>query len=1842
MLDSSKPNTQLLESRLINRYSGVERTIWDVLLNRDSAHSLTTNSARIEEEVFLPEGLSASIEDITAVAAMLGSFFSPDGRVAIKKHVNGLATCFEIDGNKLRKAGDARSYIDQETQSADQAEVDLSATDIVVTDGEVSPTADSMVCLIVQDERCLLSVRADLFKQSMFAHLRSVTSFACARVLNPKAETSLDILPKHTSSGLHERKSLVERILIHTQNKPNEIAIVDDALGETLTYGELWNASEAIIQQMSKQATIHQSHMRVALFMERGWRYLATIIAVQRIGGTCVLIDSTHPDERIKGLIEETNPDAVITVGNMIERARGLVDYPIIPLRNETNVEKSSNLEFGKKVETNNEVCFIAGTSGTTGSPKAACLSYRGMTSTIDAIIDAAELRENTRGSWLSSPGYGMIEVDPLPVLGAGGTVCIPSSDALQDIRIMTKWFEEKKLSHTLVMTSVAEAIWTSNFNNSLKTMLIAGERCKKWPPSTLNYTVLNVYGSAEAAVVSIEDLSGPRNTILPSVGKAVSGANTYVVDGNGQELPAGCVGELIITGETLSVGYLDSEQTEKAFDKNSFDNTSRLQYVSGDRARIGLDGTVEIFGRTDGLVKIRGHRVDLAEIEITALKVQGVMKAAALCFSENSGETIVLFLEESNDVKDIKNKVSDYLREQLPSAAHPSQINTMVLPLGPNGKVDYKALRDYELEQDTSETIFIPTTRTEQSLNDSWINWTRCDYVTLESNFFHSGGDSLKAMRMIGELTHNYGINIKMVSFLENPVFSNLIRLANESLNANLPVFEHLPADEQLNPFELNESQQALWIGRGSDFNYGGVGCQGYFEWEVEDLVYDRFTSAVGMLVDRHPMLRMTIDSTGRQKIETVNGETAVEYIDLSELSSEKISREIDQIRAQMANDEIGTMQWPLFRFVVSRISPSTSRIHFCIDMLIADAWSIFQVIIPDLIDLYTKKDPQLPQIQTTFNDYVTYRYKVRRSEQYRFDRDYWIQKIKDLPAAPKLPHLEQGETTTPVRFERHEGRLEKGKWNRLKAKAQERMISPSGIVALALCEVLRYWSEENRFTLNFPVSDRMPVSNDIDLVVGDFTNTLLVPYENEDKDTIETRGQRLQDAIWEALDHRLFTGVEVLRELARVKRTGSEPLMPVVLTSLLGHPGRHDVSQLGKEVFGVSQTPQVTLDVQIRESEDTLYYKWDYLTGVIRPDVIEVMFGTFCELLEKFADDSDIWSETWLDLRPPSQKILREKVNSTEEPIPNYHLRDLLLERIEENWNDPAVIDITGEYKWGEIGHAAVQVKTMIKQVCNSSDRFVGILLPKGVAQYEAVYGCLLAGVGYIPIDVDLPLERVQAILSQAGARVVIALPDTRVPSGICRIEHSTERIWNSNKQIKDLNLEPVLEDYSPYVIFTSGSTGEPKGVEVPEVAVVNHISDVIDRFNLDKSTRHLATAALHFDMSVFDVFGPLLHGGSVVIPKSEAGPDPENWLRLHRRHKVTFWACVPAIMELVCFVAETSNEVDPVKTLNNIIMAGDWIPLSLLPRAKAVFPSARMFSCGGPTETTNWSVIHEINEDEGSICRSVIYGSPMRNSKYHILSENWIDCPDWVPGEMLVESDVSLARGYLGKPDITKRSFVYHPRTGRRMYRTGDLGRYLPNGEIEILGRVDNQIKIKGYRIELGEIENVAASCSGVSRACAISLPGPDGKPKHIGLAYIGESDSEEILMELKKHLPNYMVPKVLKRVSTLPLSKNGKVDVRTLRETLKNKNKKELNNGDKNAILRNVIRFISSHLSQPVVLPDDNFIKLGGNSEDAMKLKDEMESQLFVEVSIESIMHSETIDELANELAERVER
>jgi len=1634
--------------------------------------------------------------------------------------------------------------------------------------------------------------------------------------------------------------------------------------GHNLTYRELVNRVTALRHRLADLGC--KPGAGVALLLERSADSLAVQLAAFGLGAPVVLIDPEYPADRVRFMISDSAAVAVATR----RQYQGLVDeksVPVVELTPGMPVPPTASGVAATPVAARcadpDDVCHVAYTSGSTGTPKAVQLRYGPMRQLTHTLVRECGIDGGSRGSWLSSPGLGMVEVDALPVLAAGGTLVIPQEHLAADPEALRDWIVENGITHSLMITSIAERIWNLPWpeGTPLRHLRIAGERCRSWPDPELPFTVLNVYGSSEATVVSLADLTagacehsakGDLAYLEPPVGTPVDNVRLYVLDDADRPVPPGVTGHLHISGESLSRGYLDRPRVDtSAFRENPIEGDPYpVLYRSGDLARFWPDGTLEVVGRTDDQVKVRGHRVTLGEIEAVLLAHPQVRQVAVLPVRTDAGDTsLVAYVEPVPDTAPAHSALRRHVAERLPSPMVPARFLVGALPQSANGKIDRQQLTSPDRHRPALETPFRPAeTDLERLMAQVWEELLEIDGLGVLDDFFELGGDSLRAIRMITRLSDEHDLTLAMEDLQAGPT----VRAAagrvrpRDAEDPPLPTAVAHPGQDG-EPFALNESQQSLWIGRGGAVDLGDVGCHGYFEWDNDDLDVDRFRAAWVRLVQRHDMLRAVIRPDGTQVVLPEVPADQIPVDDLRSLSEDKSRDAIDQLRARMSHQVLDTATWPLYEVRISRLPDGHSRIHLGLDMLIVDAWSLYQTLIPDLIELYERSDVELPALGIGFRDYVLARQELRELPQYQRARRYWLDRLLTLPTAPALPTVSRRDSE--LRFERYEIDVDPQSWTTLQTSARERRVTPSGLVVSAFAEVLRAWSANDTFTINFPVSDRLPLHPQVDRLVGDFTNTLLVAVEKADG-TFSERARSIQQQIWRDLEHRHFTGVEVLRQIARAEAGPLRPAMPSVLTSLVGHPAHRSSGDLGREVYGVSQTPQVLLDVQLREIDGTLHVKWDHLPAAFPAGLIGSMFEAFTTLLERLVREPEAWQAERFDLRPQAQRSVRDRVNATAVPVSDVTLPQMFAEQVRRRPDEPALISSGRTVSWGQLGAGASALAGRLVAAADPGPgRLVAVALPKGWQQYVAVHAVQVTGAGYLPLDVTQPDTRLTSLMERGEVAGIVTTADLSERFGaLTRVPVLTVDPADLDGPAQPPALDPApgraaRPDDVAYVIYTSGSTGEPMGVTIDHRAAVNHVLDATSRFGLTAEDRHLATAGLHFDMSVFDVFGPLAHGGAVVMPDPAPGPDPDQWMRLAARHAVTFWAAVPALMEMVCELHEHS-EAGPLAALRRVVLAGDWIPLGLPDRIRRMAPGVRVASCGGPTETTNWSICHEIGEVDPSWA-SIPYGVPMANSKYHIVSPQLRHQPDWVAGEMVVESTVSLAKGYWGAEEITAERFVSDPDTAARWYRTGDLGRYLPDGNIEILGRDDFQVKIHGHRIELGEIDHVLTSCEGVEAAATVATPRDAGPTRLVAFAVAPSLSTPELVAHLHERLPGYMVPRDIRLVDSLPLTDNVKIDRRKLMaEAVKpaagGAASGAAGDGDGDGAMDALTEVVTAGcaviLNVPEVVASANFFAAGGDSLSAMKLSILLSETLGVDVPLGSILQAAVLGDVADVL------
>ncbi|KRE95917.1 hypothetical protein ASG87_16805 [Frateuria sp. Soil773] len=622
-----------------------------------------------------------------------------------------------------------------------------------------------------------------------------------------------------------------------------------------------------------------------------------------------------------------------------------------------------------------------------------------------------------------------------------------------------------------------------------------------------------------------------------------------------------------------------------------------------------------------------------------------------------------------------------------------------------------------------------------------------------------------------------------------------------------------------------------------------------------------------------------------------------------------------------------------------------------------------------------------------------------------------------------------------------------------------------------------MRSFSRSPSFCINLTLFDRRPLHEDVVNLVGDFTSTSILECAPGEGSALADRLRALQQRMWSDMDHSLFSGVEVLRELNR-HQGGSRAQMPVVFTSGLVFAGQgaglgaldagHQEAGAG-ESYSIGQTSQVWMDLMALNSGGGLLLYLDAVDALFPAGMVDALFEVLCGLIERIAVDETLLTRVRVAELPAADADSRRVYNDTDVDwdIPPLHGPALMCSH-----RGPALL---GELR--TIGHAELRrsVGTLAANlksagVCRGDA--VGVMMHKGAEQVLACLAILSLGAYYVPVDSHQPPDRREGLLRQVGTRTVLVQPGAAqegIPDGVLRIDVSMDVPGPPAPGVPESAADP--NDLA-YVIFTSGSTGMPKGVAIDHRGASNTCVDVNRRFGINAGDRALALSALNFDLSVWDMFGVLGAGGAMVIPDADRLREPGHWLDLIYQHQVSVINAVPALVQMLIDHLEIGQLRLP-ESVRLIMMSGDWIPVNLPARIRAVSSAdIQLISMGGATEASIWSIWYPIQAVPAN-WKSIPYGMPLANQRFHVLHADLSPCPTHVVGDLYI-GGIGLAKGYFGDPERTAASFVVHPDTGERLYRTGDLGRFLADGMIEFLGREDGQVKVQGHRIELSEVE------------------------------------------------------------------------------------------------------------------------------------------------------------------------
>lgn len=971
--------------------------------------------------------------------------------------------------------------------------------------------------------------------------------------------------------------------------------------------------------------------------------------------------------------------------------------------------------------------------------------------------------------------------------------------------------------------------------------------------------------------------------------------------------------------------------------------------------------------------------------------------------------------------------------------------------------------------------------------------------------NLLELGLSSLTIMRLVNQW-RKQGVKVSFGSLMENPTLEGWWALIQRSMKKKAgkkraQESKITPEKDMKQPFPLTDVQYAYWVGRDEEQALGGIDCHAYLEFDGGNIDPERLEKAWNVLQYHHPMLRACFLDDGTQKIMDKPYCEKIKVHDFSRMSSEEAEAMAVSVRERLSHRKLKIEEGEVAGIELTLFPENKARLHVDMALLVADVQSL-QILLRDLASAY--RGENLPKESKGWN-FASYleRQKQEEGEERKNAEKYWKNRLEHLPKGPDLPLAKRPQEVEKTVFNRRIVRIEKEEWDHLQMRAKKYQTTPAMVLLTAYAVVLERWSRNHCFLINIPFFNRKTEQQGLEEVIADFTTLLLLEINCEENPTFAELLDRIQKQLHEDMKYTAYSGVQVQRDIAQMCGDASA-VAPVVFACNLGTPLVNDTfrNELGQFSYMISQTPQVWNDFQSYEDENGVQLTWDSVDELFPENMIPDMLESFEILLHELGKKD--WNQRF-DVLPEKRKREIEDTARTGVPERVECLHWAVMNHAEVCPEDIALIDAGSgrSVSYGELKARATAVAAGISEK-DIKGVPVALTLPRGIEQIEAALGILLSGNSYLPVSLSQPKDRRALIHEKTGVRYVVT-----------NRELSEKLDWPEGTEIlvmegmeegqENVRLPEVSPKDSAYIIMTSGSTGVPKGVEIAHESAWNTVQDINEKYHVTSADRALAVSAMDFDLSVYDVFGILGAGGTLVLLPEQERRNADYWLEQVLKYQITVWNSVPVLLDMLLIRAESMKQKLPIRA---VMLSGDWIGMDLPQRVAAWTEDCQFVAMGGATEASIWSNYQNVTLPMPKNWKSIPYGKPLRYQAYRVVDEYGRDCPYWAEGELWI-GGFGVAKGYRGDSALTGQKFITDQYG--RWYRTGDLGRIWDDEIIEFLGRKDHQVKIRGHRIELGEIEHAIQEFPGVAHAVVDTVS--DGHGNKTLAAYIGAPIQED---------------------------------------------------------------------------------------------------------------------------------
>ncbi|PSL51823.1 non-ribosomal peptide synthase protein (TIGR01720 family)/amino acid adenylation domain-containing protein [Saccharothrix carnea] len=1603
---------------------------------------------------------------------------------------------------------------------------------------------------------------------------------------------------------------------------PDAIAVVHGTVQRT--YAELHADANRLARLLVGHGAGPETLVAVAL--PRGTRLVTTLLAVLKTGAGYLPLDPDQPTERLADMLGETRPvrlvtDAVLAPGlASLDVAQLVLDdlddhaFSADPL---TDADRRSPLRL-------EHAAYVIYTSGSTGRPKGTLVEHRAAVNYLQWSVDAYPSVRS--GAFLHSPVTFDLTVTGLyaPLI-SGGAVHLGdlADDGIDPASPTAAGFAFLKgtPSHLSVLDVLPDT-YSPTAELVLGGEPLPGAQLDVWRKRHPGARVVNEYGPTETTVGCTTLVVEPGDEIpaeVLSLGRPLWNTQAYVLDDALRPVPPGVVGELYIAGGNLARGYVARPGlTSGRFVANPYGPASSRMYRTGDLARWGEHGDLLFAGRADDQVKIRGYRVELGEIESVLSRHPSVGPVGVVVREDQPGDQrLVAYVvpAEGRDFDPIA--LHAHVTAAVPDYMVPSAfVRLDALPLTTNGKLDRRGLPAPDVVGGTAATGRAPRNFTEEVLVGVFATVLNLPSVGVEDSFFDLGGHSLLATRLVSRVRSVLDVELSIRSVFEAPTPAALAALAERARGTRHDV-EVLPRPDVL---PLSYAQRRLWfLDRLEEAAMYNVPLPLRLTGQLDR---DALAAAFGDVVARHESLRTTFPE--------VDGEPRQHVLDAPGLPVVHVEVEEDDLPAALADalaHRFDLAAEPPCRLWLFELAPDEHVVLFLVHHIAGDGWSLTPML-RDLAAAYRARRagaaPEFPPLPLQYADYTLWQRRVLGSDEEEGSAlaaqvEFWRSQLAGLPEVLELPADRPRPAVASYLGGRVPLRLDADTHTRLVALARQTRTTVFMVLQAAVAALLTRLGAGTDIPLGTAVAGRSDEA--LDDLVGFFVNTLVLRTDTSGDPTFKELLERVRQTDLAALAHQDVPFERLVEVLNPRRSLAHHPLFQVMLVLQNTPEADLDLPDLAidlEEVPGGAAKFDLLLD--LRETHDHagrpagVEGDLEHALDLFDAPTARALARRLVRLLETVVADPAIRLGDVDVLDPAERERVLHTWNDTARPVPGVFVEHLVARQARRTPDAFAVVGPDRVLTYAELDARADRLAALLVERGVRPETLVAVSLPRTADAVVALLAVLRAGGAYVPLDPGHPTERVAFVLDDTRPVCVLAVADTadRLTAAADRLvllddPAVVERLtWPAAPPTTTVHSGSLA-----YVIHTSGSTGRPKGVAVTRGGMANLVAWAADHFTPEELSSVLLATSLNFDVSVFELFTPLVVGGRVEVV--------ENLTALVERGG---WSggLVSGVPSVFAQVLAAGVDLDA----RAVVLAGEGLPASVYNGVRAALPTARIDNIYGPTEATVYT-LQWGSTAPGPLDGPAPTGRPLWNTRAYVLDGALRPVPPGTPGELYLAGE-SLARGYVGRAALTAERFVADPfGRGGRLYRTGDLVRWNADGQLEYLGRSDDQVKLRGFRIELGEVESALTRHADVDRAAVVVREDRPGDKRLVGYVTGRVVDPTAVLDTVRAVLPAYMVPAALVVLDAFPLNANGKLD----RRALPAPDAAVVGDAAPRTPAEEVLCAVFADvLGLDRVGVDDGFFDLGGHSLLATRLVSQVRAAMGVELPLRAVFEAPT--------------